>query len=46
MLGLMQDLPLTTNWILDRAAQYYPTQTVVTRTARRQDLASKDHNVD
>jgi fatty-acyl-CoA synthase len=40
MLGLMQDLPLTTNWILDRAAQYFPTKTVVTRTARGLERAS------
>ncbi|MDT4982513.1 MAG: hypothetical protein QOF95_3, partial [Pseudonocardiales bacterium] len=33
MLGLMQDTPLTTNWIFDRGAQYYGTKTVTTRTA-------------
>jgi fatty-acyl-CoA synthase len=33
MLGLMQDLPLTTNWILGRGEQYFGTRTVVTRTA-------------
>ena len=31
MLGLMQDLPLTTNWILERAEQYYSGTEVVTR---------------
>ena len=33
MLGLMQDTPLTTNWIFDRGRQYYGTKTVTTRTA-------------
>jgi fatty-acyl-CoA synthase len=33
MLGLMQDLPLTTNWILERAEQYFPAKEVVTKTA-------------
>ncbi|MEP7178439.1 MAG: AMP-binding protein, partial [Pseudonocardiales bacterium] len=33
MLGLMQDTPLTTNWIFDRGTQYYGTKTVTTRTA-------------
>ncbi|MCU1658307.1 MAG: Long-chain-fatty-acid--CoA ligase [Pseudonocardiales bacterium] len=33
MLGLMQDLPLTTNWIFDRGAQYFATKQVVTKTA-------------
>ncbi|MDT4938630.1 MAG: hypothetical protein QOG80_2301 [Pseudonocardiales bacterium] len=33
MLGLMQDLPLTTTWILDRADQYFGTKDVITRTA-------------
>jgi fatty-acyl-CoA synthase len=32
MLGLMQDLPLTTNWIASRAEQYFPRKDVVTRT--------------
>jgi fatty-acyl-CoA synthase len=32
MIGLMQDLPLTTNWIFARAEQYYPGKEVVTRT--------------
>jgi acyl-CoA synthetase (AMP-forming)/AMP-acid ligase II len=32
MLGLMQDIPLTTNWIMGRAAQYYPDKEIVTRT--------------
>jgi fatty-acyl-CoA synthase len=40
MLGLMQDLPLTTNWIFDRAAQYFRTKTVVTRTASGLERAS------
>jgi fatty-acyl-CoA synthase len=34
MLGLMQDVPLTTNWILLRGEQYFATKTVVTKTAR------------
>ena len=33
MLGLMQDTPLTINWIAARAEQYYPDKEVVTRTA-------------
>jgi len=33
MLGLMQDVPLTTNWILGRGEQYFGTKTVTTRTA-------------
>ncbi len=33
MLGLMQDLPLTTNWIAARARQYYADKEIVTRTA-------------
>jgi len=33
MLGLMQDVPLTTNWILGRGEQYFATKTVTTRTA-------------
>ena len=33
MLGLMQDAPLTTNWIYSRAEQYYRDKEVVTRTA-------------
>jgi fatty-acyl-CoA synthase len=33
MLGLMQDAPLTTNWIFDRGAQVYATKTVTTKTA-------------
>ncbi len=32
MLGLMQDVPLTTNWILARADQYYRRKPIVTRT--------------
>ncbi len=32
MLGLMQDVPLTTNWIFARAGQYYGKKEVVTRT--------------
>jgi acyl-CoA synthetase (AMP-forming)/AMP-acid ligase II len=32
MLGLMQDAPLTTNWIFGRAAQYYAKKEVITRT--------------
>jgi fatty-acyl-CoA synthase len=34
MLGLMQDLPLTTNWIFSRAEQYYGDKQIVTRTAK------------
>jgi fatty-acyl-CoA synthase len=34
MLGLMQDIRLTTNWIMARAAQYYGDKEVVTRTAK------------
>src|SRR3954447_9077666 len=33
MQGLMQDVPLTTNWILARGEQYYGSKTVTTRTA-------------
>jgi fatty-acyl-CoA synthase len=33
MLGLMQDTPLTTNWIFDRGVQYFGTKTVTTKTA-------------
>jgi fatty-acyl-CoA synthase len=33
MLGLMQDVPLTTNWILARGEQYFGTRTVATQTA-------------
>ena len=33
MLGLMQDVPLTTNWILARGEQYFGERTVTTRTA-------------
>ncbi len=32
MLGLMQDIPLTTNWIYQRALQYFPKREIVTRT--------------
>jgi fatty-acyl-CoA synthase len=32
MLGLMQDTPLTTNWIMTRAGQYYGDKEIVTRT--------------
>jgi fatty-acyl-CoA synthase len=32
MLGLMQDTPLTTNWIFDRGLQYYGTKTITTKT--------------
>ncbi len=32
MLGLMQDMPLTTNWIFTRGEQYFGAKTVVTRT--------------
>ena len=33
MLGLMQDIPLTTNWIFDRGRQYFGTKTVASKTA-------------
>ena len=33
MLGLMQDVPLTTNWILERGVEYFGAKEVVTRTA-------------
>ena len=33
MLGLMQDVPLTTTSILDRARRYFGAKEVVTRTA-------------
>jgi fatty-acyl-CoA synthase len=33
MYGLMQDFPLTINWIYTRAAQYYGGKQIVTRTA-------------
>jgi fatty-acyl-CoA synthase len=32
MLGMMQDTPLTTNWIFQRAEQYYRDKEIVTRT--------------
>ncbi|PZS17227.1 MAG: long-chain fatty acid--CoA ligase [Pseudonocardiales bacterium] len=32
MLGLMQDLPLTTNWIFDRGTQFFGSKTVTTKT--------------
>jgi fatty-acyl-CoA synthase len=34
MFGLMQDVPLTTNWIFARADQYYRDKEIVTRTAK------------
>jgi fatty-acyl-CoA synthase len=33
MHGLMQDMPLTTNWIFDRGGKYFGAKTVVTNTA-------------
>ncbi len=33
MFGLMQDIPLTTNWIFERAGKYYAGKEIVTRTA-------------
>jgi fatty-acyl-CoA synthase len=33
MLGLMQDIPLTTTWILERGERFFGTRTVTTRTA-------------
>jgi len=33
MYGLMQDLPLTTNWLLARGEQYFGNKTITTRTA-------------
>ena len=35
MFGLMQDLPLTTNWILERGERFYGAKTVTTKTWRR-----------
>jgi fatty-acyl-CoA synthase len=40
MLGLMQDLPLTTTWILERGERHFPTRTVTTRTARGIETAN------
>ena len=34
MYGLMQDFPLTINWIYSRAGQYYGDKQIVTRTAQ------------
>jgi fatty-acyl-CoA synthase len=34
MHGLMQDFPLTTNWIFERAERYYGDKPIVTRTAK------------
>jgi fatty-acyl-CoA synthase len=33
MQGLMQDAPLTTNWIFERGTRYFPTREVVTNAA-------------
>ena len=33
MLGLMQDIPLTTTWILERGERFFGTRTVSTKTA-------------
>src|SRR5437879_10127501 len=33
MLGLMQDVPLTTNWIFARGMQYFADKPIVTKTA-------------
>jgi fatty-acyl-CoA synthase len=33
MLGLMQDIPLTTSWIFDRGTRFFGTKTVTTKTA-------------
>jgi fatty-acyl-CoA synthase len=33
MFGLMQDVPLTTNWIFERGERFYGGKTVVTKTA-------------
>ena len=33
MLGLMQDTPLTTNWIFDRARRYFADKEIVSKTA-------------
>jgi fatty-acyl-CoA synthase len=33
MLGLMQDIALTTSWIFDRGARFFGTKTVTTKTA-------------
>ncbi len=32
MLGLMQDIPLTTNWILERGERFFGTRSVTTKT--------------
>jgi fatty-acyl-CoA synthase len=40
MLGLMQDMPLTTNWIFDRGRQYFGSKEVVTRTATGTDRST------
>jgi fatty-acyl-CoA synthase len=34
MLGLMQDIPLTTTWIFERGEKYFGTKSVITRTAK------------
>ncbi|MBE7162914.1 MAG: long-chain fatty acid--CoA ligase [Williamsia herbipolensis] len=40
MRGLMQDVALTTNWILERVEQYSPHKEIVTRTATGIDRAT------
>jgi fatty-acyl-CoA synthase len=40
MLGLMQDIPLTTNWIFARGEQYFGTKQVVTKTATALERAT------
>jgi len=40
MQGLMQDVALTTNWILARGERYFGTKTVVTNTAKGLETAS------
>jgi fatty-acyl-CoA synthase len=37
MFGLMQDIPLTTNWIFARADRYYRNKEIVTRSAKSID---------
>jgi fatty-acyl-CoA synthase len=40
MLGLMQDIPLTTNWIFERGVEYFGAKEVVTKTATELRRAS------
>jgi fatty-acyl-CoA synthase len=40
MFGLMQDVPLTTTWILERGERFYGTKSVLTKTATGLERAS------